>query len=66
MTEVLDNFFFENLFKEKIYYFDIVEIIQHAGCITKIGDVTVAGTRNDIVLNENKLCKVKSITFQKL
>lgn len=66
LTEVLDNFFFENLFKEKIYYFDIVEIIQHAGCITKIGDVTVAGTRNDIVLNENKLCKVKSITLQKL
>lgn len=66
LTEALDNFFFKNLFKEKIYYFDIIEVIQHAGCITKIGDVTVAGTRNDIVLNENKLCKVKSITLQKL
>lgn len=64
LKEVLNNFFFENLFKEKIYYFDIVEAIQHAGCITKIGDVMVAGNRNDIVLNENKLCKVGNLTIK--
>ena len=62
----LNDFFFENLFVEKIYYFDIVETIQHAGCITKIGDITVAGNRNDIELNETKLCKIDSITINPL
>ena len=66
LQEVLNNFFFENLFKKKIYYFDIVEVIQHSGCITKIGDVTVGGSKNDIVLNENKLCKVNNITLKPL
>ena len=66
LTEKLNNFFFENLFQEKIFYFDIVETIQHAGCITKIGDITVAGSRNDIELNENKLCKVNTITINPL
>lgn len=66
LIEVLNNFFFENLFKQKIYYFDIVEVIQHSGCITKIGDITVAGNRNDIALNENKLCKVNNIIINKL
>lgn len=66
LTESLNNFFFENLFKQKIYYFDIVEVIQHAGCITKIGDVTVAGNRNDIELNENKLCKINTIIINPL
>lgn len=66
LKEVLNNFFFEHLFKQKIYYFDIVEVIQHSGCITKIGDVTIDGNKNDIVLNENKLCKVNNITLKPL
>lgn len=66
LTNKLNDFFFENLFVEKIYYFDIVEIIQHASCISKIGDITVAGNRNDIELNETKLCKVDSITINPL
>lgn len=66
LTEELNEFFFNNLFQQKIYYFDIIETIQHAGCITKIGDVTVSGSRNDIELNENKLCKVNSITINSL
>lgn len=66
LIEKLNNFFFENLFKEKIYYFDIVEIIQHTGCMTKIIDVTVNGNRDNIELNENKLCKVNSITINHL
>lgn len=66
LTETINDFFFKNLFKKKIYYFDIVEVIQHAGCITKIGDVTINGNRNDIELNENKLCKVNNITINPL
>ena len=66
LTNKLNDFFFENLFVEKIYYFDIVETIQHAGCITKIGDITVAGNRSDIELNETKLCKIDSITINPL
>lgn len=66
LTNKLNDFFFENLFVEKIYYFDIVEIIQHASCISKIGDITVAGNRNDIELNETKLCKIDSITINPL
>lgn len=66
LTNKLNDFFFENLFVEKIYYFDIVETIQHAGCITKIGDITVASNRSDIELNETKLCKIDSITINPL
>lgn len=66
LIEALNNFFFDNLFKSKIYYFDIIEVIQHAGCISKIGDVTVAGTKDDIVITENKLCKVNNITINPL
>lgn len=66
LTNKLNDFFLENLFVEKIYYFDIVEIIQHASCISKIGDITVAGNRNDIELNETKLCKIDSITINPL
>lgn len=66
LTNKLNDFFFENLFVEKIYYFDIVEIIQHASCISKIGDITLAGNRNDIELNETKLCKIDSITINPL
>lgn len=66
LIEKLNEFFFNNLFNEKIYYFDIVETIQHAGCITKLGDVAVLGSRNDIELNENKLCKVNVITINSL
>ena len=66
LTNKLNDFFFENLLVEIIYYFDIVEIIQHASCISKIGDITVAGNRNDIELNETKLCKIDSITINPL
>ena len=66
LIEKLNEFFFKNLFQQKIYYFDIVETIQHAGCIIKIGDVMVARNRNDIILNENRLCKVNTITINSL
>ncbi|WP_304156554.1 baseplate J/gp47 family protein [Fusobacterium ulcerans] len=66
LKENLNNFFFDNLFKDKIYYFDIVESIQHSGCISKLGNISVDGNRNDIELNENKLCKVNSIVINSL
>ena len=66
LKEVLNNYFLENIFKDKIYYYDIVEVIQHSGCIDKLSDVTISGAKNDIVLNEDKLLKVNNIILKSL
>ena len=63
LKEVLNNYFSENIFKDKIYYYDIVEVIQHSGCVSKLSDVTIAGAKNDIVLNEDKVLRVNNITL---
>lgn len=66
LKETLDSYFFENLFAEKILYFDIVEKIQHAGCIYKIGDLSINGTKNDLILNSSKFCKIKIIEIREM
>lgn len=59
----LNNFFDKNIFKDKLNYFDLVEVVQHSGCVLQIKDLTFDGTKNDIQLDENKLCKVNNLTL---
>lgn len=66
LKTTLDDFFFENLFKEKILYFDIAEKIQHAGCIYKINSLQVNDGMGDLILNTSKFCKIKNIEIEEV
>lgn len=60
----INEFFFNNIFSKKINYFDLVKIVQECSCIYRLQDLTINNSREDLILNENKLCKIGVLTVK--
>lgn len=63
LTEALNKFFFNKVFETKILYFDIANQILNCKSIDKLSDLKINGIKDDLLLNENQLAVIKTMTI---
>ena len=59
----LNTFFFNKVFETRILYFDIANQILNCKSIDKLSDLKINGIKDDLLLNENQLAIIKTITI---
>lgn len=63
LTEALNKFFFNKVFETRILYFDIANQILNCKSIDKLSDLKINGIKDDLLLSENQLAVIKTITI---
>ena len=67
ITESLNKFFYENLFSEKrIYYTEVIAKLNELDCLTRTSNVDISNIKDDIILDNDELAKISTITFKVL
>ena len=67
ITLSLNKFFYENLFSEKrIYYTEVIAKLNELDCFTRTSNVDISNIKDDIILDNDELAKISTITFKVL
>ena len=63
LKELINEYLFNQIFKERISYFDLVEVIQHSGCFEHLENVTLNGVKDDLIADVTKLYRISNISI---
>lgn len=59
----LNAYFFANLFETRLLYFNIANTILNCKSIDKLSDLKINNIKDDLILTEDKLATIKTITI---
>lgn len=63
----LNKFFYNNLFAEsRLYYTEIIKELAMLDCFIKISNVDISNIKDDIILDNDELARISTITFKVL